>query len=149
MCSLLKGSNPSCNFSTQKVPAKHRFCPNLHLQKRNFKITLPVFVNPPIIFLFLLINIGLGTKNPHKRADFLRASFSSTHLGGPEGIRTLDLCVANAALSQLSYGPVSFSRRTATDILYQKKRICKGVFPISVQQFFRAATALRTVRKAP
>ena len=24
---------------------------------------------------------------------------------GPEGIRTLDLCVANAALSQLSYGP--------------------------------------------
>ena len=27
--------------------------------------------------------------------------------GGPEGIRTLDLCVANAALSQLSYGPVA------------------------------------------
>jgi hypothetical protein len=26
-------------------------------------------------------------------------------LGGPEGDRTLDLCVANAALSQLSYRP--------------------------------------------
>ncbi len=26
--------------------------------------------------------------------------------GGPEGIRTLDLCVANAALSQLSYRPL-------------------------------------------
>lgn len=26
--------------------------------------------------------------------------------GGPEEDRTLDLCVANAALSQLSYGPV-------------------------------------------
>lgn len=25
--------------------------------------------------------------------------------GGPEGVRTLGLCVANAALSQLSYGP--------------------------------------------
>ena len=28
--------------------------------------------------------------------------------GGPEGIRTLDLCVANAALSQLSYKPLLF-----------------------------------------
>ena len=27
--------------------------------------------------------------------------------GGPEGDRTLDLCVANAALSQLSYKPES------------------------------------------
>ncbi len=27
---------------------------------------------------------------------------------GPEGIRTLGLCVANAALSQLSYEPVTF-----------------------------------------
>ena len=26
--------------------------------------------------------------------------------GGPGGIRTLDLCDANAALSQLSYGPI-------------------------------------------
>ncbi len=28
--------------------------------------------------------------------------------GGPKGIRTLDLCIANAALSQLSYRPVLF-----------------------------------------
>ena len=28
-------------------------------------------------------------------------------LNGPEGIRTLGLCVANAALSQLSYEPIS------------------------------------------
>ena len=27
--------------------------------------------------------------------------------GGPEGIRTLGLCDANAALSQLSYGPTT------------------------------------------
>ena len=27
--------------------------------------------------------------------------------GGPEGVRTLGLCVANAALSQLSYEPKS------------------------------------------
>jgi hypothetical protein len=28
--------------------------------------------------------------------------------GGPEGIRTLDLCDANAALSQLSHEPTKF-----------------------------------------
>ena len=31
--------------------------------------------------------------------------FGFALFGGPEGIRTLDLCVANAALSQLSYKP--------------------------------------------
>ena len=29
------------------------------------------------------------------------------YYNGPEGIRTLGLCVANAALSQLSYEPIS------------------------------------------
>ena len=33
-------------------------------------------------------------------------SFWSQFAGGPEGVRTLDLRVANAALSQLSYEPV-------------------------------------------
>ena len=32
--------------------------------------------------------------------------FMRIFVGGPEGIRTLGLCDANAALSQLSYGPV-------------------------------------------
>ena len=33
------------------------------------------------------------------------ASFNRRSSGGPGGIRTHDLCVANAALSQLSYKP--------------------------------------------
>ena len=32
-------------------------------------------------------------------------SFNAFTIGGREGIRTLDLSVANAALSQLSYAP--------------------------------------------
>lgn len=39
-------------------------------------------------------------KKPH--AEIRRGAF----FGGPGGIRTLDLCDANAALSQLSYGPI-------------------------------------------
>ena len=34
--------------------------------------------------------------------------------GGPKGARTLDLCVANAALSQLSYWPAATFYATAT-----------------------------------
>ena len=41
--------------------------------------------------------------------------------GGPGGIRTLDLCVANAALSQLSYGPIFCS--TANIITQSFKKI--------------------------
>ncbi len=33
-------------------------------------------------------------------------SFNGSTTGGREGIRTLDLSVANAALSQLSYAPI-------------------------------------------
>ena len=35
--------------------------------------------------------------------------------GGPEGIRTLDLCVANAALSQLSHEPMEIHKRCSMD----------------------------------
>jgi hypothetical protein len=40
--------------------------------------------------------------------DFLpqEEPFDSSTTGGREGIRTLDLSVANAALSQLSYAPI-------------------------------------------
>ena len=38
--------------------------------------------------------------------------------GGPEGDRTLDLCVANAALSQLSYKPI----KTKNIFAKQKKK---------------------------
>ena len=34
--------------------------------------------------------------------------FDFSKIGGPEGDRTLDLRVANAALSQLSHGPIFF-----------------------------------------
>ena len=53
----------------------------------------------------------LNKKNtPINSGAFLRVlqsfvSFVSTKYGGPEGDRTLGLCVANAALSQLSYEP--------------------------------------------
>jgi hypothetical protein len=33
-------------------------------------------------------------------------TFSGVILSGAEGSRTLDLCIANAALSQLSYDPI-------------------------------------------
>ena len=35
--------------------------------------------------------------------------------GGPEEDRTLDLCIANAALSQLSYGPINATCALCTD----------------------------------
>ena len=37
--------------------------------------------------------------------EFSNLSDYVFRIGGPEGDRTLDLCVANAALSQLSYKP--------------------------------------------
>ena len=49
----------------------------------------------------LLFSRYLQKKKPQ---CFSHCGFSL--FGGPEGDRTLDLCVANAALSQLSYGPV-------------------------------------------
>ena len=50
---------------------------------------------------------ALCAKIPHFSAGFLSASFLSMQVGGLEGDRTLDLCDANAALSQLSYEPKS------------------------------------------
>ena len=47
--------------------------------------------------------------------------FGFAPFGGPGGIRTLDLCVANAALSQLSYGPIFCS--TANIITQSFKKI--------------------------
>jgi hypothetical protein len=44
------------------------------------------------------------TKNPNPSPIGNRFGFFL--FGGPGGIRTLDLCDANAALSQLSYGPI-------------------------------------------
>ncbi len=36
-----------------------------------------------------------------------RLAWHKSFFGGDEGDRTLDLCVANAALSQLSHAPIS------------------------------------------
>ena len=44
-------------------------------------------------------------------------------VGGAEGDRTLDLCIANAALSQLSYRPEKISKNIET---YNKVRILAG-----------------------
>ena len=45
-----------------------------------------------------------------KRNSPLTTSVNGLQSSGAEGSRTLDLCIANAALSQLSYRP--FSRKT-------------------------------------
>ena len=47
----------------------------------------------------------------NKKARSAYCKTRKFYIGGLEGNRTLDLCVANAALSQLSYEPVfSFLR---------------------------------------
>ena len=46
-------------------------------------------------------------KTPIKSGFMRNISFLCSYYGGPEGDRTLDLCVANAALSQLSYEPIN------------------------------------------
>ncbi len=50
-----------------------------------------------------------GVPQPiHKRKLVLvKEEFDASSFGGPGGIRTLDLCDANAALSQLSYRPIN------------------------------------------
>ena len=44
-------------------------------------------------------------KNTRHCPNLEGSDFDRCSDGGPEGVRTLDLCVANAALSQLSYKP--------------------------------------------
>lgn len=46
-------------------------------------------------------------KTPILSGFFGNISFLCSYYGGPEGIRTLGLRVANAALSQLSYEPIT------------------------------------------
>ena len=43
-------------------------------------------------------------------------------IGGAEGSRTLDLCIANAALSQLSYGPIHIENRLSNKLHTQRQR---------------------------
>ena len=47
--------------------------------------------------------------------------------GGPEGDRTLGLCVANAALSQLSYEPIAFKLLTEVN---EKNKCPLGLYKI-------------------
>ena len=46
-----------------------------------------------------------------KKTDLLKSEYALASLfsGGPEGDRTLDLRVANAALSQLSHEPIQLN----------------------------------------
>ena len=50
-------------------------------------------------------NLGIAAGNSAHRHTPLTFGMASCLSGGPGGIRTHDLCVANAALSQLSYKP--------------------------------------------
>ena len=85
----------------------------------------------PTRFITIVLKTQEKASKPHDFKAF----------GGLEGDRTLDLRVANAALSQLSYEPIFHSPlprrtsagRTTTATLYQKKKICKGVTFISLQ----------------
>lgn len=68
-------------------------------------------------FLFGGAEERLCEQGPDEPPGFAWLSF-----GGLEGDRTLDLCVANAALSQLSYEPVPM----ALPHYNRKKRFVKG-----------------------
>lgn len=57
----------------------------------------------------------------NKKARSAYCKTRKFYIGGLEGNRTLDLCVANAALSQLSYGPIFCS--TANIITQSFKKI--------------------------
>ena len=50
---------------------------------------------------------------------------------GAEGSRTLDLCIANAALSQLSYRPELFSRDVVNSP-YSQSVACSNVVGVSL-----------------
>ena len=54
------------------------------------------------------------------------------YLGGPEGIRTLDLSDANRTLSQLSYKPVMY-------------HIIIHILPQNARDFFRLISVTRSV----
>ena len=53
---------------------------------------------------------------------FCCASFSSTHFGGPGGIRTLDLSDANRTLSQLSYRPIFCRFSSAAEFIIAREK---------------------------
>lgn len=55
------------------------------------------------------ISAFMNKKTPKTRHSLLIPAFSGVFLYGPDGIRTHGLCVANAALSQLSYEPFSIT----------------------------------------
>ena len=51
---------------------------------------------------------GFSSIAPHPKRNPATCWLRGLYAGGPKGIRTLDLCIANAALSQLSYRPLFF-----------------------------------------
>ncbi len=60
----------------------------------------------------------IRTDDPVITSDVLCQLSYGGHTSGAEGNRTPDLSVANAALSQLSYGPRNGRERTRTSDLY-------------------------------
>ena len=53
----------------------------------------------------------VGLREQIIRYKTIAYKYSPKGIGGAEEIRTPDLCIANAALSQLSYGPTRWNRR--------------------------------------
>lgn len=56
----------------------------------------------------------------NKKARSAYCKTRKFYIGGLEGNRTLDLCVANAALSQLSYIPTGVKTHRQNDALNYK-----------------------------
>ena len=56
--------------------------------------------------------------------------------GGDRGTRTLDLCVANASLSQLSYAPIALCITIRVYPYFAVKSICFTYFSSEDESFF-------------
>jgi hypothetical protein len=66
----------------------------------------------------------VGIQRIGKRTHFVRQASSSTEESGAEGSRTLDLCIANAALSQLSYRPMFAPKNGSQRIQFAPQLAC-------------------------
>ena len=127
--------------SCQKQITSGNFVPDLEVNKKSQKLTFSglladrVGFEPTVPLLVHLIS-SQGRYNHFDTCPYLvvekgRWKFSlsgkrrlaaSPSYGGSEGARTLDLRVANAALSQLSYEPKYFFCSSRAKVLYHIPR---------------------------
>ena len=81
------------------------------------------------------ISAFMNKKTPKTRHSLLIPAFSGVFLYGPDGIRTHGLCVANAALSQLSYEPWLFNCQDAAFASILTAYLLYLVFPFLTSSF--------------